>query len=193
MKNNVCVFLFDGFSDWEIAYLGPEIKQSKTADIRYFTGDGSPITSAGGLHIKPANAISEVDPEDFSILVLPGGDAWENQEMEVPEDLVRNFIEAGKMVAAICGATIFLGQTGYLDSIKHTSNALPYLKQFAPAYRGDKHYLSDRFAVNGGNIITANGTAPVEFAREIFLAIGLHSKADTDKWFNLFENGIWTE
>jgi len=40
---NVYVFLFDGFSDWEIAYLAPEIKKSKKTDLKYFTIDGSEI------------------------------------------------------------------------------------------------------------------------------------------------------
>lgn len=50
---NVYIFLFNGFSDWEIAYLTPELKKSKKTDLKYFTIDCSEITSVGGLKITP--------------------------------------------------------------------------------------------------------------------------------------------
>ncbi|MEH7341578.1 glutamine amidotransferase, partial [Priestia megaterium] len=37
-------------------------------------------------------------------------------------------------VAAICDATAFLGNYGFLDQNKHTGNSLPYLKEGAPNY-----------------------------------------------------------
>ena len=37
MKKNVFVFLFDGFADWEIAYLTPEIKKNKQFELIYFS------------------------------------------------------------------------------------------------------------------------------------------------------------
>ena len=79
-----------------------------------------------------------------------------------------------------------------MDKVKHTSNALNYLKYIAPEYKGEKNYQSD-FSVTDENIITANGTAPIEFAREIFKKIKLHSEKDIEKWFQLFKKGIWTK
>ena len=43
------------------------------------------------------------------------------------------------------------------------------------------------------NIITANGIAPIEFAREIFKTIGLYNNDNIEKWFQLFKNGIWSK
>ena len=69
---------------------------------------------------------------------------------------------------------------------------LNYLKGIAPKYRGDENYQNS-LAVTDMNIITANGTAPIEFAREIFMIIGLYSDDNIEKSFQLFKNGIWRE
>jgi hypothetical protein len=46
-------------------------------------------------------------------------------------------------------------------------------------------------AVTDKNIITATGTAPVEFAREIFKMLSLMDETKIEEWFQLFKNGIW--
>lgn len=189
---NVYVFLFDGFSDWEIAYLTTELKKSKKTVLKYFTIDGLEIISAGGLKITPDLSIQQLNPDNVSVLILPGGTAWEKKSIKGIDKLVETLNSENKTIAAICGATTFLGQNGYLDKVKHTSNALDYLKYIAPNYKGEKEYQSN-FSVTGENIITANGIAPIEFAREVFRKINLNSEKDIEKWFQLFKNGIWTE
>jgi hypothetical protein len=95
-------------------------------------------------------------------------------------------------IAAICGATIYLGRKGLLNNLKHTSNDLYYLKGVAPEYSGEKSYVNS-LAVTDENLITANSIAPIEFAREIFTKLKLRSDNDIEKWFQLFKNGIWSE
>jgi len=192
MTKNVFVFLFNGFSDWEISFLAPEINKSKEFNLIYFSKDGNPVTSMGGLHILPNISMAEINVNDVCMLVLPGGAAWEESENNEIDVLVHKLFADKKPIAAICSATIYLGRQGFLDNVKHTSNALFYLKKLAPQYLGEKIYVNS-FAVADDNIITANGIAPIEFAREIFDKIKLHSKIDIEKWFQLFKNGIWSE
>ena len=189
---NVYVFLFDGFSDWEIAYLTPELRKNQKTVLKYFTIDGLEIISAGGLKITPDLSIEQLNPDNVSVLILPGGTAWEEKSIKGIDSLVETLNSENKTIAAICGATTYLGQKGYLDEVKHTSNALDYLKYIAPNYKGEKEYQSN-FSVTDENIITANGVAPIEFARDIFIKINLNSEKDIEKWFQLFKNGIWTE
>ncbi len=67
--------------------------------------------------------------------------------------LVNDVLKKGKLLAAICGATGFLAENGYLDNVRHTSNDLEhYLKQYAPHYKGDAHYVKQH-AVTEGNLI----------------------------------------
>jgi putative intracellular protease/amidase len=58
-------------------------------------------------------------------------------------------------VAAICDATIFLGNYRFLDQHKHTGNSLSYLKAEAPNYRGAKKYINEQ-SVSDGSLLTAN-------------------------------------
>lgn len=190
--NKICVFLFNGFSDWEISYLTPEINKSEKFELVYFSTDGKPVTSMGGLHVTPTTSLKELNPANISMLILPGGTAWEKGENKEIEKLTLELNEAKKSVAAICAATSFLAQLGLLNDLKHTSNDLYYLKAVAPEYDGDSNY-QNTLAETGENIITANGIAPIEFAREVFKAIGLKSDEELENWFQLFKNGIWTQ
>ena len=60
----------------------------------------------------------------------------------------------------------------------------------SPDYSGDDLYL-EQLAVTGGNVITASGIAPIEFAREVFSMLKIFDETTTEKWFQLFRNGIW--
>ncbi|QNK64743.1 glutamine amidotransferase [Pedobacter sp. PAMC26386] len=189
---HVYIFLFDDYSDWEIAYLMPELFKSKKIRLKTFTVDGISIVSMGGLKITPDLSLQQVKSEEVSVLVLPGGTAWGEKRINGIDKLVEELNTTGKTIAAICDATIYLGEKGYLDDISHTSNDLDYLQSSAPDYKGGKNYKS-ALAVSDKNFITANGIAPIEFAVEIFRKIKLYSEADIQKWFQLFKNGIWTD
>ncbi len=192
MKKKIFVFLFDGFSDWEIAYLSPEIKKSSVFDLIYFSKDGKPVQSMGGLQVLPQMALAEIQVDDIEMLILPGGMPWEKGENTEINPLVKTLFTKGTTIAAICAATTYLARHGFLNQLKHTSNNLDYLKMVAPEYCGDDNHI-DSLAVTDKNIITAKGVAPIEFAREVFTAINLYNDTDTKKWFQLFKNGIWSE
>lgn len=191
-KKKIFIFLFNGFSDWEIAYLSPEIKKNEAFDLIYFSKDRDPVFSMGGLQILPDISISEIDFEDVYMLILPGGSAWEKGENSEIDLLTKNLFAKKISIAAICAATTYLGEKGFLDNLKHTSNDLYYLKGISPHYSGEKNYINS-LAVTDANVITAKGIAPIEFAREIFEKVKLYSKNDIEKWFQLFKNGIWSE
>ena len=192
MKKKILIFLFNGFSDWEISYLTPEINKSEEFDLVYFSKDGNSVSSMGGLQVSPNTSLSEITVDELDMLILPGGTAWEKGENKELDQLTKEVFEKRKPIAAICAATSYLGQLGLLNDLKHTSNDLYYLKSVAPQYRGEDNYLNS-LAVTDQHIITAGGIAPIEFAREIFEKLELRPKADIEKWFQLFKNGIWSE
>lgn len=191
MKKEICVFLFNGFSDWEISYLTPEINKNEQFKLLYFSKNGDSVTSMGGLNVKPACSLPDVNIDNIDMLILPGGTAWEKGENNELNQFTKTVFNSGKPMAAICGATIYLGQLGMLDNFKHTSNDLNYLKSVAPQYRGENNYINS-LATSDKNLITANGIAPIEFAKEIFKKIELYNSDDIEKWFQLFKNGIWS-
>ena len=77
MKKKIFIFLFDGFSDWEISFLTPELNKSEKFDLVFFSKNGNSVSSMGGLQIKTATSLSELIIDDLDMLILPGGTAWE--------------------------------------------------------------------------------------------------------------------
>ena len=192
MKKRIFIYLFDGYADWEIAYLAPELNKSDHHELIYASKDGKSVKSMGGLTIKPSCSLSEIITAELELLILPGGNMWEKEKPEKIQQLVVQVYKSNKPIAAICAATTFLGKTGMLDDIKHTSNDLNYLKGIAPAYKGADLY-QNTLAITDSNIITANGIAPIEFTREVFRMVNLYKEENLEKWFQLFKNGIWKE
>jgi transcriptional regulator GlxA family with amidase domain len=86
----------------------------------------------------------------------------------------------------VCGATGGLAAAGVLDERPHTSNAREYLAYF-PNYAGQEHYV-DELAVIDGDLITASGTAPVDFARAIFERLGVYVPEVLGAWVAMYKH-----
>jgi putative intracellular protease/amidase len=187
-KKRKCVlFVFEGFSDWEpsLAVAG----LNKFSDFKVVTCsiDGKPVHSMGGLTINPDYSLQDLRAKDIDVLILPGGDAWDQKKNLEVIPLVNYILHQGKLLAAICGATGFLAENGYLDHVRHTSNDLEhYLKHYAPHYKGDDHYIKQHTVLEG-NLLTANGTAIVEFAESIFNYFNLLKDEQMNFWFHFFQ------
>lgn len=188
----IYLFLFNTLSDWEIGYVTAGINNPmmqinpKKYQLKTFSIDGKPIRTIGGLKITPDLSMTEVSITDAAMLILPGGNGWDdggNQEI-IP--LAKTFHENQIKVAAICGATLGLAKCGLLDSIQHTSNSKNYLLN--SHYSGGKYYINELSVSNAG-IITASGTAPLEFARDIFKELNLYKDEVLKAWYKLFKTG----
>lgn len=191
-KPVVYLFLFDGFSDWEPSYVIAQLNRSDKYALITFSLNGKLIRSMGGLNINPDIAITDVKPELAEMIILPGGDAWEEKKNREIVPLITKFNKLNKKIAAICGATLLLADMGLLDMVKHTSNGDFFLKKLSENYKGEKFYMQEP-AVADKNIITASGIYPMEFAKEIFQSLNLMNHNTIEKWFQLFKNGIWAE
>ncbi len=75
-----------------------------------------------------------------------------------------------------------------MDNHKHTGNMLANLKNRAPGYKGDRHYIEAQ-SVSDGNLITANGSAAVEFSRHILEKLGVLEGDKLEEWYSIFKKG----
>lgn len=175
MKNRTCaLFLFDGYADWEPALAVAGLNQYSDFAIETFSVSGGPVTSMGGLTVQPQKALSAVRADALHLLLIPGGDAWE-QDPEANREivpLVEALVAGQQPVAAICGATLLLARMGLLDNTPHTSNGPGYLEGHCPAYRGSL-FFRQQPCVTAGGLITANGAAMIEFAVAIYGHFGV--------------------
>jgi len=175
------LFVFDTLADWETGFAiaginNPNFQKHPNRYCVQTVGlTGEPITTIGGMTILPDLALDEL--ETSAMLILPGGEAWDAGKntgiLEIP-------------IAAICGATAGLACAGLLDDKPHTSNAAEYLQ--ATDYQGADYY-ENQPAVTAENVITANSTAPIEFAYHIFKMLDLYEAPVLEAWYGLFKTG----
>jgi putative intracellular protease/amidase len=143
-----------------------------------------PVTAMGGLCLRPDITLPEIRPDAGNVLILPGGDTWLDPVQAPVLEMAGRFLKNELVIAAICGATMGLAQAGLLNSRPHTGNNLDTLKMFCPGYTGERYYV-DEPAVTDGNLITASGLAPVDFACHVIRKLGVMRESTLDAWYNL--------
>jgi len=188
----VYLFVFDSYSDWEPAYATAELQKSGRFTIKTVGIDEQPVISAGGLIVLPNTTLQDEALNDAAMIIIPGGEAINEGKVNAVLPAIERAWKNNIPVATICAATTLLANMGILDDIPHTGNALAYVQQVAPWYKGSAYY-SNEPAITSGNIITAGGVYPVEFAREIFAKLGLYDAVMLEKWYQLFKHGVWAD
>jgi len=184
-KRTCAVFIFDGFADQDVsltmAWLGG---QNSDFAIETFSANGHPVTSTSGLRVMPHTSLKMMDPEDFDLLLLPGGDKWkEGDNLEIFPLITATL--GKRPIAAISAAVLALADLGLLDDVPHTSNFPGFLKHYCPEYAGGGLYQNIP-CVNTGNIITANGVAVIEFAYEILRTFDVFDGQKAQEWKELY-------
>lgn len=192
MQNEILFVVLDKYSDWEAAYLSPWIhalgKEKYT--VKTVSPTREPVRSLGGFTLRPDYGIVEA-PADFKGLVLIGGLSWRTEAAKQVAPLVIRALDKGKVLGAICDATVFLAAMGVLNHVRHTSNDLDDVKQWAKdAYTGEENYILQP-AVRDGKIVTANGTASMEFAREVMLALEIAPADKVQAWYDFYKRGVY--
>ncbi|MED0669989.1 glutamine amidotransferase [Aneurinibacillus aneurinilyticus] len=188
----VLIFITDGFADWEASYVSAELNKQETQyKVKTIAINEEPKISMGGLTVLPDYSLKTYSFETtFAMLIIPGGTGWRKEENQCAKILVDFCFRNDIPVAAICDATTFLGNNGFLENNKHTGNSLPYLKEGAPNYRGDEKYI-DAQSVSDGNLITANGTATLEFSKDILEKLEVLESDKLNDWYLLFKKGYF--
>jgi len=182
-----CVFVFDGYADWEPASALAELRRSFGFATRAVGLTKDPVVSMGGLRVMPDETLADMSASD--ILILPGGDSWMAAERPEITALVRQIAQAGRPIAAICAATLALAHAGLLDDRLHTSNGAGFIRKFVPSYRGATFYRTAP-AITDRGVITASGVAPIAFAAAIFRAVAPEREKDIAMYEGLYARGL---
>ena len=197
MKEVIFVLL-NGFADWEGVFtaicLNQGVKPGNPINykVKYLSITKEPVTSIGGLRVLPDYDLKDM-PEDYAGLILIGGMRWFSPEAELIVPLVKKALKDKKLVAGICNASVFLGMHGFLNEVKHTSNTLDYLKQYAgDQYTGESNYINKQ-AERDENIVTANGIGQLEFCREILYALEADTTDAIEESYLFYKNGFCPE
>lgn len=190
-KKTVLVYVFEGFADWESAYVCAELNQTDSFEVRTVSPDRTPLRSMGGIAVLPDCTLEDA-PESFAALLLIGGNAWLDPDSGIGAvlPLVERALAQGALVGGICNGATYLAEHGFLDDRAHTGNTREYMQQCAPHYRGAERFVEAQAVADQG-VVTANGSASLEFAREVLRELG--AKEDPDAWCKLHKDGFYPE
>jgi putative intracellular protease/amidase len=185
--STVHVAVYDTLTDSEVGHLLVELRTGRFTgtpfDVVTVAETREPITTMGGLRILPDILLADLEPADSCLLVLPGALMWDTGGGDAFAAAAARFLDAGVLVAAICGGTLGLARAGLLDDRAHTSAAADYLA--ATGYAGGDRYVDQR-AVIDGNLVTAGPQSPVQFARAVLQRMGLASDSTLDAYEGVF-------
>ena len=131
--NAVYLLVVPGFADWEPAHAVAELRRYGHYRVEVLGLSPEPVQSMGGLTVQPTTTVQSVDPADVAVFMLPGGDRWEREPLDVQlVTLLGTLDQRGVPIAAICAATTVVGRAGLIRGRRHTSNSLEYLEQHVP-------------------------------------------------------------
>ena len=122
------------------------------------------LTGIHGYEVRIDTIFSQVDPADYSLLVLPGGKAPAAiRDDPAVKTIVRSIVTAGKPVGAICHGPQVLVSAGLLSGRRATC-----YRSVAEELRNAGAVYQDSEVIVDGNLVTSRqpGDLPA-FMREL--------------------------
>lgn len=198
MSNEILYILLPDYAAHEAVYLSQAIASDECAlkeHPRYVNKvvapTMEPVKSIGGFRTLPDYSFDTM-PDDYAALVLIGGFGWASPVADRVVPIVTHAIVKGRIVGAICNAASFMAKAGFLNAVNHTGNGLDQLKMWGGAsYTNPGGYIHAQ-AVSDRNIVTANGSATLEFARELLLLLENDTPERIEMYYQFNRQGFCT-
>lgn len=196
MSNEILYILLPDFAAHEVVYLAQAIASDECAlkeNPRYVNKivapTMEPVKSIGGFRTLPDYSFDTM-PDDYAALVLIGGFGWSTPIAKQVEPIVRKAIEKGKIVGAVCNGASFMAKGGFLNNVRHTGNGLEQLTLWGGEnYTNPDGYIHAQ-AVSDHNIVTANGSAALEFAKELLLLLENDTPERIEMYYQFNKQGF---
>jgi protease I len=159
----------DNFEDSELLVPYYRLKEAGI-EVTVASLSHGAITGKHGYEVAVDKTLDEVNPDDYAILVLPGGKAPATVRKEPKAlEIARRFFAHGKPVAAICHGPQLLISAGLLKGRRATCyvSVGDELKAAGALYE-------DREVVVDANLVTSRQPADLPaFMRETMKQLGL--------------------
>ena len=196
MSNEILYILLPNYAEHEVVYLAQAIASDEYAlkeNPKYVNKAVAPtmepVKSIGGFLTLPDYSFDTM-PDDYAALVLVGGFGWTTPIAEQVVPIVRKAIERGKIVGAICNGASFMAKCGLLNGVKHTGNGPEQLNLWGGEnYTNPDGYVHAQ-AVSDRNIVTANGSATLEFAKELLLLLENDTPERIEMYYQFNKQGF---
>ena len=192
MKNNKeALMLADGFEEVE-ALLVVDILRRGKIECDIISIQEKTVISSHNISIQADKTIDEINKNDYTMVVLPGGKKGADNLRDSEEVIawIQEFERDKKYIAAICAAPQVLQKAGILKDKKVTSYPDDIYKNLFI----DSQYIEDELVVVDHNIITSRGPATTfDFAYKLLDILGGDSHTLKEQMlYNMLSENIKT-
>ncbi len=162
------LMLADGFDEIEAFTIINVLKRSNVP-VDAVGVMGSMITSKSGMRIHVDKRLPQINPSEYTTIVLPGGPGYNIlSKTAAINETIKRFSQAGRNIAAIGESVSILANLGLLEGKKAT---------ITPGMEKLLDYPRDQPVVIVDNLITSQGPGT---ALEFALAIVKKLKGDNE-------------
>lgn len=181
------ILVADGNETIEILTVYDYLKRSDVPVDLVSTEDSLELVTSHGLSYKADFLFDEINPDDYFGVYIPGGTngAIALRDNDRVINLVKDFDEKDKIIAAICAGPIVLNKAGVLEDKRATSH--PVVKDEMDRVGA---YVEDEFVVTDGNITTSRGAALTNYLALRLVEIIKDSKAKEDLKQQIMQNAL---
>lgn len=196
MSNEILYILLPDYAAHEIVYLSEAIasdeyalKENPKYVNKVVAPTSEPVRSIGGFLTLPDYSFDTM-PDDYAALVLIGGFGWSTPVADQVVPIVQQAVDKGRIIGAICNGASFMAKHGFLNNVQHTGNGLEQLRLWG----GENYTNADGYvhaqAVSEKNIVTANGSATLEFAKELLLLLENDTPERIEMYYRFNKQGF---
>ena len=144
------ILLADGFEDCEAITTIDVLRRSQLEVTTVSVNPTLEVKTQSGLKIMADQKLTDITPDQYDFLILPGGRAVFQvlDHLKEIDDLIETWVRSNKWIAAICAAPLLIGKKGFFDQCEYT--CFPTVQS-----RITKGHHSDQAVVVSNRFITA--------------------------------------
>jgi protease I len=167
-RKNAVILTADKFEDLEVFFpLFRLMEMNWNVDIA--APDKQPIYGEHGYKLSPAITIDEVDPDNYDLLIIPGGfpdgAPATVRKIKKAQEITKSFVQKNKLIASICHGPWTLASANVIKGRHLTSYWHDGVPEDIKAAGG---IWEDQDVVVDGNLITSRWPMDLPaFMREV--------------------------
>lgn len=165
----ILLFIYEDMADFEVTFVTHILGADLGKEIITVGYEDKLIRSKSGVIYKPIKLIKDVLEEEVEGLIIPGG--WNGEIRPELIELIRKLHIQKRLLGAICAGPRFLAKAGVLDNVKYTTSIVNWTETHAKQFMESDPFPRENFVqdrvIRDGNVVTAQGTAFIDFAIEI--------------------------
>lgn len=171
----ILIYIYDGMASFEITLLTQLLSLEQGFELVIAADELRLIKDKPGFSIMPQVELKNIKGNEIEGIIIPGG--WLAHLDEQLISLLRELDEEHKLIAAICAAPWILAKAGLLTNRRYTSSIVKWEDRHKEVFGLVDPFPRESYeesrVVRDDHIITAKGTAFIDFTIEVCSYLGI--------------------